>query len=216
MREQHDPDTDPVTGVFYNKLGLTDAGALTEAEYRASTIRLHELALRPLQGNFDLSHLQRIHAFMLQDVYPWAGQLRSVETSSRAPFAKPEFIIPAAQAVFSEVARRGHFVGLDLDTFVDRAAWLYGEINAIHPFREGNGRANCQMLSQLAHEAGFDIRWAGVTQAELDAAAAHAMGNTSDRLREILVRVTGDVPPGRSQAPAIIRRPTSSQGGRSR
>ncbi len=69
-----DPYVDPATGVFINLLGITDATLLTAAEAGLVYLRTAELATRDPLGNFDLSHLQAIHAYLFGDVYPWAGR----------------------------------------------------------------------------------------------------------------------------------------------
>ncbi|MGW8538434.1 hypothetical protein ACWGK5_30335 [Rhodococcus qingshengii] len=72
-----DPYVDPETGVLINKLGHTDPQALLEDEAEAAYQRILQLELQPIAGNFDFDHLKKIHQFILQDVYDWAGTLRT-------------------------------------------------------------------------------------------------------------------------------------------
>lgn len=71
--------------VLINKLNLRDQKQFAGAERKLVTIRLAELYLSPIAGKFDLSHLQAIHHYMFQDIYPFAGQLRE------EPIAKGNF-----------------------------------------------------------------------------------------------------------------------------
>jgi cell filamentation protein len=48
---------------------------------------------------------------------------------------------------------------LERDAFIDRLTYYLGEVNAIHPFREGNGRTQRAFFEQLAYDAGFTLAW---------------------------------------------------------
>lgn len=70
-----------------------------------------------------------------------------------------------------KLAREKLLVGLDASAFVARAAFYLGEINAIHPFREGNGRIQRELIRQLALQAGHPVSWSvvgtGFTQRQM-------------------------------------------------
>jgi cell filamentation protein len=72
-----DPYLDPRTGVFRNRLGLTDREALAAAEKTLTVLRVDQLKRRRLPGRYDLDHLRAFHWTIFQDLYPWAGQLRT-------------------------------------------------------------------------------------------------------------------------------------------
>jgi cell filamentation protein len=74
-----DPYTDPATGVLRNRLSITDAALLDAAEAHFVAERSRELSRTPLEGGFDLAHLQAIHCYLFQDVYEWAGELRTID-----------------------------------------------------------------------------------------------------------------------------------------
>ena len=74
-----DPYLDPTSGVLRNKLGLTDAAELQQAETRLSMLRDVQLAQQTLPGRYDLEHLRRMHRRLFGDVYPWAGKVRTVD-----------------------------------------------------------------------------------------------------------------------------------------
>ena len=157
-REFVDPYTYPGTGVLRNKPGLRDERALREFEYEQARSRNEELREKPIAGKFDLEHLKAIHAHTFQDVYDWAGQLRTVNISKGGTtFAQPAFIESEAQRMSASLAAENHLQGLDKPQFVERLAHHYGEWNALHPFREGNGRATREFLGQLARGAGYEL-----------------------------------------------------------
>jgi cell filamentation protein len=174
-----DPFLDPRSGVFRNRLGLTDRAALATAEKRFTVARIAKLERRRLPGRYDLEHLRAFHWTIFQDVYPWAGQLRTVLiVKARASFCLPHQIVDTAADVFARLAAADHLRGRDRSGFLAGLTPLLAEINDLHPFREGNGRAQRAFLSQLARDAGFRLDWAGVDRdANIDAARAAADGD---------------------------------------
>ena len=174
-----DPYLDPRTGLFRNRLGLTDRAELATAEKRLTTARIGQLRQRRLPGNYDLDHLRVFHWTIFQDVYPWAGQLRTVLiVKAGASFCLPHQIVDTAADVFGRLAAAHHLRGRDRDAFLDGLTALLAEVNALHPFREGNGRTQRAFLGQLARDAGYRLRWEHVDRdANIDAARAAADGD---------------------------------------
>jgi cell filamentation protein len=174
-----DPYLDPRTGIFRNRLGLTDRTALAAAEKTLTTVRLDQLRRRRLPGNYDLEHLRVFHWTIFQDVYPWAGQLRTVLiVKAGASFCLPHQIVGTAANVFGRLADDRYLRGRDREGFLDGLTALLAEVNALHPFREGNGRTQRAFLSQLARDAGYRLRWEHVDRdANIDAARAAADGD---------------------------------------
>lgn len=70
----------------------------------------------------------------------------------------------ASAKLFEQLENEKYLVGLDADALSDRAGFYLGEINVLHPFREGNGRAQREFIGQLAHEAGDPIDWSGISR----------------------------------------------------
>jgi cell filamentation protein len=78
---QADPYVYPGTTVLRNLAGIQNQSELTVFEYEATWGRRLELQRDPVQGDFDLSHLCEVHHRLFQDVFEWAGQLRTVAIS---------------------------------------------------------------------------------------------------------------------------------------
>ena len=153
-----DPYAYPGSSVLINKPGFRDEKALRAFEYEASAVRLAELAINPTAGRFDVEHLKRIHAHIFQDVYEWAGKVRTVGISKGGTsFARPEYIESYGATLSAGLAKEGFLRGLDKPSFADRLTHYYTEFNALHPFREGNGRATREFIGQLAKEAGYEL-----------------------------------------------------------
>ena len=161
----NDHYTDPTTGVLKNLLGITTEAELERAEATFASIRSYELAQSPVKGNFDLAHLKAIHRYMFKDLYEWAGECRDIDIAKGDNFfAHHIHIEAAAKAIFDNLAKEKHLAGLSKIDFCERAAYYLSEINALHPFREGNGRAQREFISHLAYKNGYYIEWKNVEQ----------------------------------------------------
>ncbi len=136
-----DPYSDPVTGVLYNRLGFRSAAALEAAEREITHAALILLDESPVSPSYDLPHLREIHRRIFGDIYEWAGQIRTVAIAKGAMFCLPQYVESSAAVVFRELHDEDCLRGLRHDMFVGRLAYYLGEVNALHPFREGNGRA---------------------------------------------------------------------------
>jgi cell filamentation protein len=158
----------PGTDVLRNKAELTDANELDAYEGELSTLRSIEILENPIAGQFDLAHLQRIHLALFQDVYEWAGKIRTVDISrGNSRFANVRFIESAANELFNQLARENWLKELDASTLSAGLAHYLSEINALHPFREGNGRVQRIFISQLSQEAGYQLDYSDLEQEQI-------------------------------------------------
>uniref|UniRef100_UPI0035D13581 Fic/DOC family protein n=1 Tax=unclassified Bartonella TaxID=2645622 RepID=UPI0035D13581 len=183
----NDPYTDPKTGVMYNRLGIKDKATLRSLESAFAYIRSYELDSTPIRGKFDLKHMKDIHKKLFGDVYEWAGEIRSIDiTKGGSLFAYHHQIESYAPKITQQLAKEQYLRGLDADKFSQRAGYYMGEINALHPFREGNGRTQREFIGQLAREAGYNINWDGITREEMTKASIEALYGTSELLSELI------------------------------
>ncbi len=181
-----DPYSDPVSGVLYNKLRLRSAAALEAAEREITYAALILLDESPVSLSYNLSHLQEIHKRIFGDVFQWAGQIRTVAVAKGAMFCLPQYIDSSAAAIFRELHDEGCLRGLHHDAFVGRLAYYLGEVNALHPFREGNGRAQRAFFRQLACDAGFTLAWQHLDPVRNVEASAAIMRGDPGPMREML------------------------------
>jgi cell filamentation protein len=135
-----DPYVDPVSGVLLNRADITDKARLATIEAATSAAALYALATEHLAGAYDLGHLQAFHRRIFGRIYPWAGEIRTVAIAKTDLFCLPQHIDGYASSTFEQLAREKHLHGLTRDAFVDRLTHYFADVNAIHPFREGNGR----------------------------------------------------------------------------
>lgn len=110
------------------------------------------------EGNLDFTHYTAVHRHLFQDVYEWAGNPRSVRMFKGGnPFCFPENIENQATILFGKLQADGFLQDLDDSAFAEKAAHFLAELNAIHVFREGNGRSQLTFFALLANYAGHPI-----------------------------------------------------------
>lgn len=173
-----DPYLIPGTDVLRNKLGITDRKTLEEVESDLSTVRIGQYEPDPdttMQGTVE--ELQRIHGYIFQDIYDWAGEIRTVDIhkSGGMPFQPLEMFRNGA--VYAEETLRNDNLlrGMDHDRFIDRLAVNYDNFNVLHPFREGNGRTQRLFWSLMADQAGWQLDWTKTTAGQIAWTSKQAM-----------------------------------------
>jgi cell filamentation protein len=181
----------PDTEVLRNKAEIREQAALDAFEADTTAVRMLELVEHPLKGNFDLQHLCAIHHYLFQDVYDWAGQLRTVDISrGGSRFANVALIEDYLGKQLHGLAQENFLCGLSPKSFVAHLAHYMAEINAAHPFREGNGRAQRFFCAQLAEEAGYFIDFETVDQDEMYAVMIASFAGDERPLAKLLMRIT--------------------------
>lgn len=171
-------------GVLLNTKGLKDTDSLNKFEASMVEPREWMLADNPIAGKYDLIHAQAIHKSLFQDVYPWAGELRGVDTSKGSTYFCPHDQIESEFIGLSEYLAQSSLYGneeLSIEDFSREAAIYFGRLNWIHPFREGNGRTQRVLFSYLAAEHGISLVWSAVSKDAMVRACNDAMSDPSCR-----------------------------------
>ena len=170
------------TTCLVNKLGIRDEKKLAEIEAQITFAKAVMLEETPIDDDFGFEHIKKIHAFLLCDLYEWAGQVRTVDISKkRTKFLDAASIESIGTKCFAKV-KEGYFENLPFDEFVKRIAEFYNDVNYIHPFREGNGRTQRIYFTQLIRHYGYDINFADVDTDELMIATIQASSGVIDFL----------------------------------
>jgi cell filamentation protein len=152
---EDDPYLYPGLRVLRNLARIADEAELDTFERQMANQRAAEGVP---SGAFDLAHLRAIHRQLFQDIYDWAGEIRTVEISKDGhQFQFRRYIETGMADVHRRLVAAGFLTGLDVPQFAERAGEIIGDINYVHPFREGNGRTQMQYLRLLADRAGHPI-----------------------------------------------------------
>ena len=150
----------PQANVLKNKLNIKDADSLLEAE----------------------------RSITAQDIYGWAGKTRTVNISKGSQFCLCQFIDDQAIELFQKLERENYLV--DAENIAERLSFYLSELNAIHPFREGNGRAQRMFIEILADRAGYEVDFSEVTAEEMIEASYQSFNQNYDPMNAIMRRIT--------------------------
>lgn len=157
------------TGVPENYLGITDREKLDQIAGGLAARRLAELERTTLLPSFTRDSLLGVHRYLFQDVYPWAGQLRSGDVMAMGiPMCRPQYVSDELDRVMRSIARHPPST-TDRDEAVNTVAEHWGELTAVHPMEDGNSRTQRFFFDQMLRAAGWVVDWT-----RIDAGRAHA------------------------------------------
>lgn len=173
MEPEQDPYCYPGTTVLRNLPGLKSQVDLDVYENQIVWMKLHELKEQPINIADPLLRLKETHRRLFGEVFDWAGEYRErmgLITKRRlgqsVVYCNARFVPSELERVASELKQDNMLKGLDKLTFGKKMAYFYGELDAIHPFREGNSRTLRQFTSDIARESGFRLDWSKTVHSE--------------------------------------------------
>ncbi|MBQ2800522.1 MAG: Fic family protein [Lachnospiraceae bacterium] len=182
----------PNTNVLKNKLGITDEAELKKAEREITALRTAQLLQNPIGGVFDFIFLKKIHQFLFGDIYEWAGKTRNVNISKGNQFCRCEFIEEQMNIVMQQLKEENYLAGMKMDNLASRLAFYLGEINAIHPFREGNGRTQRMFVGLLAERNGYYLDFTKITKEEMLKASLDTFNLEYGFMTELLLKALAE------------------------
>ena len=158
--EYIDPDytyTDLKTGVLRNLAGISDPNILVFFESAAVLKRAKELEIQPITI-LNAYTLLDINHYLFQDVYHWAGHIRTVEISKRGkPFFTTAYFDKGFAYINTLIINYRKIDASDKPKLAEHLAVLLDSINYLHPFREGNGRTQREFIRVLTLEKGYTL-----------------------------------------------------------
>ncbi|WCE32108.1 Fic/DOC family protein [Vibrio sp. SCSIO 43137] len=168
MRDKYGANNDKYcyqdTGTLINILNIRDAEELEEAEVAFTTerYRTYQSDINEL-NQLDFSHLKRLHLYLFQDLYSWAGKVREIDISKgNTRFCTFSRIEPEAEKLFKIIPTLSNIASTA--ELIENLASLFCELNLLHPFREGNGRTLRFFFEELLFVLGYEVRWPQLTQ----------------------------------------------------
>jgi len=178
----------PNSAVLKNKLNIRDPIRLAAAEMNITSYKTIDAKENPIKGNFDLSHLKKIHRFLFGEIYSWAGHLRTVNISKGNQFCLAQHIESYAEQIFTKLKNENYLK--DSGNAPHRLAYYMSEINVLHPFREGNGRTQRLFIEYLADHAGYKVDFTSVTPEEMIRVSADSFACEYDSINAMFERIT--------------------------
>ena len=174
------------TTCLINKFGIKDEKKLSQMETLITTAKCQELEISPIVGDFGFDHYKAIHKYIFEDLYDWAGKVRTASISKKGTvFTSPESIEPLADRIFTGLQKNNCYIGYDNDRYIDSIVDFYCRTNMLHPFREGNGRTQRVFLTQLIRHSGHDINFSTIDTDELMIATIQSANGIVDYLRNL-------------------------------
>ena len=175
--------------VLINKLNIQDDKAFYKVERLYSGLRQSELLNKPIDGNLDFEHLKMIHFYLFQDLFFWAGKLRTVAIAKGNLFCLPQYIESYGRDIFANLKRDNYFQGLSKEDFITNITNLLADINALHPFREGNGRTQREFIRYVGLKNGYGFDWSKINAEENIVASYESVNGNNDKLRAIISKI---------------------------
>lgn len=182
-------------GVLINNLGISNTKDLNEAEKALSALQNTRLQedIHIFLGDFDSEHLKNIHHQLFIDIYPWAGQLRLVNTyKGECIFLRYSNIAPLSELLFSCLNYNFEYLidnKENIDLVCSFLARFFVVLNYIHPFREGNGRSQRFMLGQILFNFGYRIDWTTVSSDAMNQAVISGWKEGNFKLTEKMIKL---------------------------
>ncbi len=149
--------TDPKSGILRNLADITDPDVLLFFESGAVVKRIQELYENPIKIK-GVDSLLSIHRHLFQDVYSWAGKRRKVEISKAGKqFFPTTHFDNAFRFIDTLISDYKNISKGDKQQIAEKLAEILDNVNYLHPFRDGNGRAQREFLRLLALEKGLTL-----------------------------------------------------------
>lgn len=174
------------TTCLINKLNIRDEEKLNFVESQITIHKTAELLNTQSFGDFDFSHYKAIHKYLFNELYDWAGEIRTVNMSKKGTsFVDVSEIEAVASACFKRLRDENYLKNQTFDDFVEDIVDFYCTTNILHPFREGNGRTQRIFISQLIQLNGYSIDFDRIDTDELMMATIQAANGINDNLKSI-------------------------------
>ena len=155
----------PGTSVLKNRFHLQEADSLKKIETDVSALRQAALMAKPIKGHFTPHHLCAIHRYLFGDIYSFAGRYRKEDImKGDTRFLRYSEIADKLKTLLAGLTRGNYLIGTTAEELAAGSAFYMAELNYIHPFREGNGRAIREFMRTLFLKNNYVIDWSTVSR----------------------------------------------------
>ena len=175
------------SNVLINKLDIKDNKKLQIYEAKITAAKLLSLRQKGIIGNFDSSHLNSIHKYLFEDIYPFAGKFRNENISKGLfRFAEWEYIESELNNLLNKLKNEYYLNNLDKKSLAERLSFYLSELNVLHPYREGNGRTIREFIRELALKNNYILNLSKVSPKDFLNASIKSIIDTGDLSKLIL------------------------------
>lgn len=174
------------TTCLINKFDIHDESKLAILESDITLAKSIILEHTPIELPMDFGFYKNIHKVLFEDIYDWAGELRTVDISKKGTnFCSVSQLEELCENCFKRLIKNNYFKDLNKNDFITEIVDFYVTLNMLHPFREGNGRTQRIFITKLIVCNGYDFDFANIDNDELMSATIKATNGINDFLIEI-------------------------------
>ena len=171
------------TTCLINKFDVRNEEQLANLEATITHAKTTLLESQPAKPPLDFDYYKSIHRFLFEDLYDWAGELRTVDISKKGTaFSPADQLESLCCACFDRLKKMNYFKGLSKPEFIDELVDFYCTTNLLHPFREGNGRTQRIFISKLIDYNGYQFDFSNIDPSDLMTATIQAANGVNDFL----------------------------------
>jgi cell filamentation protein len=154
--------------VLINKLNIKNVDELDDIEQAIVSLKMSDINDYP-KGDYSLKHHLNLHKYLFEDIYDWAGKIRQVTIQKGTTiFPPPQYVESAYNDLYKQMKKDNFLKNIKIEDLHKSLAFYHGEINIIHPFREGNGRTTRAFLSLMVKEShNIELDYLKVTKEHL-------------------------------------------------
>jgi cell filamentation protein len=175
----------PNSNVLKNKFNITNADELAELERQITNSLVSEFKDSKSKV-LDFGYLKDIHKNLFSSIYSWAGKIRTVDIAKGTLFCRTFAIEAEADRIFSELHNDNFLLSCSDEQMSKRLSYYLSEINALHPFREGNGRTQRLFIKTVANRAGYELDFSGISQNSMIKASSESFVREYDAMDSII------------------------------
>ena len=176
------------TDTLINKLDIKDPKKLETYEAKITAAKLLALRHKGIIGNFDIEHLNKIHSYLFEDIYPFAGKFRNENIAKGIfRFAEFKYIEPELNRLLKNLVKENFLQGLNKKDLSEKLAYYLSELNVLHPYREGNGRTIREFIRELALKNQYKLNLSKINPQEFLKASIKSIVDTKD-LSELIYK----------------------------
>lgn len=171
------------TNILVNKLDIKDKRKLERYEKKMVAFKLATIHEVEFPNVFDEKRLKFIHNYLFCDVYDFAGMYRLENIiKENFVFSQYEYIEDNMKKIVNQI-NIDELKKLPFNEFIKKISYLMTELNVIHPFREGNGRAIREFIRELLKECGYDIDFSEIDYDDILKASKEAILDDSFQIK---------------------------------
>ncbi len=192
MRDKYGANPDsycyPDSDVLINTLNITDYDELSEAELNFTAFRYSEYSSHITSlTEFNADHFKYLHHYLFQDVYEWAGKIRTVDISKgHTRFCTCSRISTELNRQLARIQTLNDIKSTS-DLLIEITD-IFCELNVIHAFREGNGRSQRFFFEELCFFLGMNISWPDISKDEWIDANINGYNGNLNALYKIFIQ----------------------------